>query len=397
MAIEHDVIMAISLNNESTIQLSNYEEYYPDYCVKISEISIDKSQPKWFDYFLSGFKGILDKFNLDKPVGMNICLLGQVPKSAGLSSSSALVVCAGLATVYANKLEINKTDLAETCAVAEQYVGTIGGGMDQAISCLAQSGAALLIDFNPLKARKIILPENSMFVITNSCVEANKAATNKFNTRVVECRLAAQVLAKSQDLEWRKIKKPIDVQKQTGLSLNNLIQLVRTNMHKSTYSLDEICETLGATREEIVLNSLSQNTATLKEFQLYDRIVHVFSEAQRVYDFRDACDLPSDRAFERIGQLMNDSHFSCKDMYECSCEELDDLTDVCRKAGAYGSRLTGAGWGGCAVSLIPKENLNAFLENVREHYYSKNQTLQAAHSSSAFATKPSEGIFIVSK
>lgn len=79
----------------------------------------------------------------------------------------------------------------------------------------------------------------------------------------------------------------------------------------------------------------------MKEFQLYDRIVHVFSEAQRVYDFRDACDLPSDRAFERIGQLMNDSHFSCKDMYECSCEELDDLTDVCRKAGAYGSRLTG--------------------------------------------------------
>ena len=87
-----------------------------------------------------------------------------------------------------------KTDLAETCAVAEQYVGTIGGGMDQAISCLAESGAALLIDFNPLKARKIILPENSMFVITNSCVEANKAATNQFNTRVVECRIAAQVI-----------------------------------------------------------------------------------------------------------------------------------------------------------------------------------------------------------
>lgn len=86
-----------------------------------------------------------------------------------------------------------KTELAETCAKAEQYVGTIGGGMDQAISCLGESGAALLIDFNPLKANKVILPEGSMFVITNSCVEANKAATNQFNTRVVECRLGSQV------------------------------------------------------------------------------------------------------------------------------------------------------------------------------------------------------------
>ena len=83
--------------------------------------------------------------------------------------------------------------MAEICAVAEQYVGTIGGGMDQAISCLGESGAALLIDFNPLRSKKVNLPDNSMFVITNSCVEANKAASNHFNTRVVECRLASQV------------------------------------------------------------------------------------------------------------------------------------------------------------------------------------------------------------
>ncbi len=136
----------------------------------------------------------------------------------------------------------------------------------------------------------------------------------------------------------------------------------------------------------------------MTEFQLYNRILHVFSEAQRVYDFRDACDLPSSAdAFNKIGQLMNESHFSCKDMYGCSCEELDKLTSICRKFGAYGSRLTGAGWGGCAVSLIPKESLEEFLSNVREHYYSKNQSLQAAFSSSAFATKPSEGIFVVIK
>ncbi len=124
----------------------------------------------------------------------------------------------------------------------------------------------------------------------------------------------------------------------------------------------------------------------------------MLSEAQRVYDFRDACELPSNtEAFQKIGQLMNESHFSCKDMYECSCNELDELTSICRKFGAYGSRLTGAGWGGCAVSLIPKESLENFLSNLREYYYFKSQDLEIAFFSSAFATKPSEGIFIVTK
>ena len=79
----------------------------------------------------------------------------------------------------------------------------------------------------------------------------------------------------------------------------------------------------------------------MKQFQLRNRILHVFSEAQRVYDFRDACSLIPTKAFEKLGHLMNESHESCRDMYDCSCDELDELTEICRKAGAYGSRLTG--------------------------------------------------------
>lgn len=120
----------------------------------------------------------------------------------------------------------------------------------------------------------------------------------------------------------------------------------------------------------------------------------MFSEAQRVYDFRDACSLPAEEAYQQLGKLMNESHLSCKDMYECSCEELDTLTDICRKAGAYGSRLTGAGWGGCAVSLIPKESLEQFLKAVQSQYYAGSDRLEEAFQSSAFATKPSEGIYI---
>ncbi len=122
--------------------------------------------------------------------------------------------------------------------------------------------------------------------------------------------------------------------------------------------------------------------------------MHVFTEAQRVYDFKAACLLsPSEGAFEKLGNLMNQSHESCSNLYDCSCPELDDLTEICRRSGAYGSRLTGAGWGGCAVSLIPQEKLSEFLHSVRQLYYAKLD--ENGFKNAAFATKPSEGICII--
>ncbi len=69
------------------------------------------------------------------------------------------------------------------------------------------------------------------------------------------------MLAKSQGLEWRKIKKPIELQKSLDLNLSELIQLAKLNLHEHLYSLEEICQLLETTKEEIILNSLSQNTA----------------------------------------------------------------------------------------------------------------------------------------
>jgi N-acetylgalactosamine kinase len=191
---------------------------------------------------------------------MNICMWGQVPKSAGLSSSSALVVCAALTTLHVNQLTLSKTDLAETCAISERYVGTQGGGMDQAISCMAEANSAKLIDFNPLKVTNISLPHGSQFVITNSCVEMNKAASNHFNTRVAECKLATQVLAKSQGIDWRTIKKPLDLQKALKCSLIELVKLAEKNLHDDEYDIDEVCHLLETNIEDLGKTSLSQNT-----------------------------------------------------------------------------------------------------------------------------------------
>lgn len=101
--------------------------------------------------------------------------------------------CSSLTDLLSSK-DLPREELASMCARCERYVGVQGGGMDQAICLLAEKGAAKLIEFEPkLKAETVLLPEDAVFVVANSCVEINKGNTSHYNTRVVECRLAAQV------------------------------------------------------------------------------------------------------------------------------------------------------------------------------------------------------------
>ena len=75
-----------------------------------------------------------------------------------------------------------------------------------------------------------------------------------------------------------------------------------------------------------------------------------------------------------LGDLMNASHQSCDELYDCSSPQLNELTSLCRESGALGSRLTGAGWGGCTVSLVRKEEVPAFVSKVYA-YYEKERPL----------------------
>ncbi|XP_071964346.1 N-acetylgalactosamine kinase-like [Antedon mediterranea] len=393
MAIQQDIVMAVCPNQSQQLNLVNTNPTFKSFSTSIRNFTISKEKPEWFNYVLCGLKGIAEFSKLDKPVGLSILTDGTVPKSAGLSSSSALVCCAGLTMMYANDLNISKLELADICAKCEQYIGTEGGGMDQSICFLAEAGKAKHIEFNPLRATDVTLPSAVSFIICNSCTEMNKASTSHFNQRVVEDRLACQIMAKSKNLDWKKVRRLGDLQVSLECSIEGMLELVDNTFKRTPYSKVEVCKLLDVSEQELNA-SLSDNTLHVQEFKLHDRAKHVFSEASRVIQFKKICNEAQDGCHKLLGDLMNQSHASCRDLYECSCPELDEVTEACRQAGAFGARLTGAGWGGCAVAMVQTSDVPNFIQSVHSKFYSKDAKRESNIDAKLFATVPGRGAVV---
>uniref|UniRef100_A0A8C2HTP1 Galactokinase 2 n=1 Tax=Cyprinus carpio TaxID=7962 RepID=A0A8C2HTP1_CYPCA len=384
MAIEQNIVAAVSVSDSKTIQLANTEPKYKDFSVSVDGLSIDRENPQWHYYFLCGVRGIQEHLSLSSLAGMCCMVDGTIPASSGLSSSSALVCCAGLVTMEACQKALSKvsTFLRHMCFKLERSLREL------------LFNTAKLIEFNPLRATDVRLPDGAVFVIANCCVEMNKAASSHFNTRVVECRIATKMLAKARGLDWSRLLKLGDLQKELQVSLEQMLELVEELLHPEPYSREEICKTLGISAEQLCEDILSANTQHATDFKLYQRARHVYGEAARVLQFKAVCDSSPADAVAQLGDLMNRSHASCRDLYECSCPELDQLVDICLQAGAVGSRLTGAGWGGCTVSMVPGERIDCFLQTVREHYYAPDARRSALEKQSLFVTRPGGGAAI---
>ena len=395
MAIEQDIAIASRPNDAGVIRFANlHPEVYPEHSCPVEGFAIDRESIKWYSYILCGVKGMIEKLDIKGPLGMDLLVEGSIPPAAGLSSSSAIVCCAAITTICVNGIELpSKKELASKCAKSEHFIGTEGGGMDQAISFLGESGKAFMIEFNPIRPAEVQLPDGFGFVISNTLVSSNKAAESSFNTRVAECHIAARVIAKQKGLDWRKVNRLGLLAKSLGLSRSEMEGVVDDCLHSGTYSLEEIGEILEVSVDVVKEECLSEKAKGVVKFKLHDRAKHVYVEADHVYRFKAASE--SGRGEDvavKLGELMDASHRSCSSVYECSCDELDEIVGLAKEAGALGSRLTGAGWGGSAVSLVKRENIADFLKNL-ESFYVKNNKMSDL-SSCLFATTPGSGAAI---
>ncbi|KAF4513921.1 UNVERIFIED_CONTAM: hypothetical protein B566_EDAN017902 [Ephemera danica] len=145
---------------------------------------------------------------------------------------------------------------------------------------------------------------------------------------------------------------------------------------------------MDTTEENLNELSLSMNTRQLKEFKLHQRALHVFQEAWRVREFCRCCQRQD--GLSALGNLMKQSHASLRDLYECSHPELDRLVS----AGAEfveGARLTGAGWGGCAVALTSADRVDDYVASLKHEFYPAGKLLEHL----VFATEPQNGAMVL--
>jgi N-acetylgalactosamine kinase len=128
--------------------------------------AVDTASLHWTNYVMCGYKGVFDFLReanrtLPSEVGLQIMVDGRVPTGSGLSSSSALTCAAAVAVMAAHNLSFTKVEVADFACKCERHCGTQSGGMDQAISIMGQIGVAKLVDFNPVRAADVKLPEVS--------------------------------------------------------------------------------------------------------------------------------------------------------------------------------------------------------------------------------------------
>ncbi|KAE9455085.1 hypothetical protein C3L33_13007, partial [Rhododendron williamsianum] len=386
MAIRQDTIVAIRKrdvgDSEKLLRIANVSEKY--------SLCIYPADP---DQYVKS-KGL----DVGVPVGLDVMVDGTVPTGSGLSSSAAFVCSSTIAIMAAFDVNFPKKEVAQLTCDCERHIGTQSGGMDQAISVMAQSGFAELIDFNPVRATDVQLPAGGSFVIANSLAESQKAITaaTNYNNRVVECRLAAIVLGIKLGMKPQEaiseVKTLSDVE---GLCVSfsgshgssDPVIAVKELLSEEPYTADDIEKITEEDLQSIFANSPTSLDVlkAAKHFKLFQRASHVYSEAKRVHAFKDtvSSNLSEEDILKNLGNLMNESHNSCSILYECSCPELEELVKVCRDNGALGARLTGAGWGGCAVALVKESIVPQFILNLkvllsvnkdakREQYYFEN-------------------------
>jgi galactokinase len=291
------------------------------------EVSLDepfeKKGKSWINYPL----GVISELRkgAKEIEGLDLLYSGDIPNGAGLSSSASIEMVTGTALNDLFGFNIEKMDLVKIGQAAEnKFVGVNCGIMDQFASGMGAKDHALFLNCETLDFERVPLVLDGVKIVIANTNLRRGLAESKYNERRSECDTAVEEISKVKPIE-------------------NLSKL----------SLDEYMELSQHISDEVVRR----------------RAHHVISENDRTLRAISALNAGD---LEEFGKLMNQSHDSLRDDYEVTGKELDTLVEEARKIpGTIGSRMTGAGFGGCTVSLVREDAIDAFISQVGEKYQAK--------------------------
>ncbi len=308
---------------------------------EVQSFSLDDLQPatdaRWSNY-VRGVFALLERAG-HRLGSLDVVYAGNVPIGAGLSSSAAVEVAAGTAARELYDLELSDLALAQICQQAEhEFAGTRCGLMDQLISVIGEDGHAFLIDCRHLTWDEVPIPDGAAIVVCDTG-KRRGLATSAYNERRAQCEEGARLLG------------------------------------------------VGSLRD-LDVDSFESRAEELSPLLRW-RCRHVVHENDRT--LRAANALRQAR-LDLFGQLMNQSHASLRDLYEVSCEELDLMAALAQsQRGCWGARMTGAGFGGCVVALVERDEQADFAETVADLY-----ERQTRRTPAFYVCRPSAGAGSVS-
>ena len=308
IAIERQTLALFAPRDDTLIRLVSLQDE-SDATVHLNE-PISPGEPTWANYCRGVIAGLLAAGQAID--GADVLLEATVPIGGGLSSSASLEVATALAVLGGGKGSLADGELAKLCQTAEHdFAGTPCGIMDQSIVIMARPGKALLLDCRSGETRHIPFDDPHLVLLVADTQVKHDLTDGGYAARRDQCYAAAVKLGV-------KMLRDVDA--------------------------------------AAVAAAGADGTLAGKELM---RARHVVGEIERTLDAVAALDGGD---YHRFGELMYASHASLRNDYEVSCEELDAVVELAsRQPGVYGARMTGGGFGGCAIVLAEADQADAVI------------------------------------
>lgn len=278
----------------------------------------------WTDY-PKGVVWAFEKKGMPVPCGLDLYLYGNIPNGSGLSSSASVEVLMGFILKELFEFEVSNLSLAQIGQMAEnEFNGMNCGIMDQFAIAMGEKEHAIFLDTDSLSYDYVPLEMDGCKLVISCSNKKRGLVDSKYNERRQECEQALLALQKVTDIK-----------------------------------------TLG----ELDMETFEQYNQALENMVQRKRARHAVSENQRTILAREAL---KHNDLEKFGALMNESHKSLREDYEVTGIELDTLVETAWDCpGVIGSRMTGAGFGGCTVSLVREDCVDKFIQTVGYRYKEK--------------------------